>query len=118
MWLVAALACSEDPEGGEPTAPPGDTGSVPAADPALGAEILPFPDCAPGPSDGRLDVEAACVDGVCIGQTADEAAGAYGTTPYCLPLSAGSTSCFYGEFVFASFTDADLDAVPDDGKRA
>jgi hypothetical protein len=121
MWLVAALACSgeDGPDGGDPTASePEDTFTGGAVEPPLGDDVVPFPACEPGPTDGRLDVAGACIDGVCIGQTLDEAAAGYGGSPYCLALAVGSTSCFFGEYVFASYTDADLDGQPDDGKRA
>jgi hypothetical protein len=117
MWLIAVHACTDDLPTGSDTAastePPPE-----ALEPPLGTDVLPFPACVPGASDGRLDLEDACADGICIGQTFDDASSAYGEAPYCLSLVPGATACFYGGFILAGYTDADGDMLPDDGKRA
>jgi hypothetical protein len=119
MWLIAALACNEDPPAGDDTGtPPDTTPEGPEQDPPLGGEILPFPACVLGSTDGRLDLEGACADDICIGQTFEDAASLFGEAPYCLSLLPGSTTCFFGTSLLVGYTDADGDGQPDAGKRA
>lgn len=88
-----------------------DTGAGGAVDP-----LDALADCTPLAAGDRLDVADACADGVCLGDTLEEADAAYGSAAFCLVVGDG-TVCFWGDGVLGTLADADADGVPDPGAR-
>lgn len=72
--------------------------------------------CTPVEPGDRLDLESQCADGVCLGDTLEEADAAYGEASFCLTIGE-QLVCFWGDGVLGNVADEDLDGVPDEGAR-
>lgn len=90
----------------EAVTPEDDTGA-PDALVAAGGE------CIPGATDGRIDVTAACVDGVCAGERFDTIDGRFGEAS-CAALFPGFLECTWPNGIGGAFDDYDEDGVPDE----
>lgn len=113
ILLLHACASPDSTGAGAPAdscepAPVADTGPVDPLD-ALA-------ECAPLATGDRLDIAGACLDGVCLGDSLEEADAAYGSPGFCLVVGDG-TVCFWGDGVLGTLADADADGVPDEGAR-
>ena len=107
MWFFLLLACvGDEADSGEDDAP------LPTLDPLLDG----LSRCEPGAADGRLDLDAGCAEGVCMGMSAEEVAGALGT-PTCVDLAFDAV-CTHGGGITVAYADDDGDALPDEGAHA
>lgn len=93
----------------------GDTGPT---DPDTGAPDLddlldPHRDCAPMEASDRLDLDAGCVDGACVGMTKAEVDAALGAAT--CAAGDGAALCYWGQLggVRAWLDDLDGDGVAD-----
>lgn len=67
--------------------------------------LLPnqLPDCEPVAGDGRLDLLAACMDGICIGDTVEEANAVWGEPTLCTIYQ-----CFWRNGISAGREDSTI----------
>lgn len=84
--------------------PPGDSGSE---------ALLADAECVRGPSDGRIDVDTACVDGVCAGAPFATIVERFGESR-CASLFPGFLECTWPNGVGGAFDDYDEDGAPDE----
>jgi hypothetical protein len=91
-------------------------------DPATVSDVLDaLPACEPAATDGRIDLDAGCADGMCAGMTYAEIVAALDDAGACDPYSftwGGRTStgvsCYWSQGLGADFDDDDADGVPDE----
>ena len=110
MWLLLLSAC-----GGPATECPDDTGTPPTSEGPVDP-LDALEDCTPLDAGDRLDLAGACLDGVCLGQSKEEADEAFGTPGDCLAFG-DYLLCFWGDGVLGNLNDADADGQPDEGAR-
>lgn len=118
LWLLACTVAAPDTgsaTAGSDAEDSADDDPAPE-DSALADPLDALADCSPESPGDRLDVDAACFDGVCLGQTLEAADDAFGRPSTCLPFGSAAL-CFWGDGILGSLTDSDGDGTPDSGAR-
>ncbi len=104
---------------------PVDT-DAPEEEPATVEDVLDaLPACEGGYDDGRMDIEAGCADGACVGMTYAEINEALAEEGYCFAYHIdydgneyGYAFCDWSNGISTDFADDDFDGLPDEGNRA
>ena len=110
LLLLAACNCPEDTV----KAPNGECLAVAENAETTEEALELLPDCVPLASSDRMDIGAACADGLCAGSSYAELNASNGTTGECEhTFDDDYVYCNWGEEVYAFFDDDDSDGEPD-----